>query len=70
MVEHIIHRCWNSLGHILHLDMNRTIRKYLIELSPAQALFIKGSLHDDTDYKTVEEMEVVASDRNLWKAAL
>ena len=69
VVEHKMHRRWNYLGHILRLDINRAVRKYLIELSPAEAPFIKGSLLDDTDYKTVQEMEVVDFETFNQKAA-
>ena len=44
VVEHTMHQRRNYLGHILRLDIDRAVRKYLIELSPAQEPFIKGSL--------------------------
>ena len=67
--EYVSRRRWNNLGHVLRLDENKPVRQYLLELSPKQAPYVKGTLLDDTKYRTVEEMIKVASNRNKWKAA-
>ena len=67
-VEHILQRRWNYLGHILRLDENRTLRKYLIELSPKEKPYVEGSLFDDTSYRTVDEIVIAAQNRSKWRA--
>ena len=67
ILRHILHRRWTYLGHILRLEKNRLVRRYLLELSPGEAPFIPGSLLDDTDFKTAAEAIEAASDRNGWK---
>ena len=64
----IMKRRWSYLGHILRINENRAVRRYLLELSPNEALFIPGSLLADTRFSTVDEMINVANDREQWKA--
>lgn len=70
VVEHVMSRRWEYLGHILRLDDHRALRRYLLELSPAEQPFPEGSLLADTNFQTIAEMNEAASDRNNWKAAL
>ena len=67
IVEHVLCRRKNYLGHILRSDESRTVRRFLLELSPHKAPFIPGSLLDDTGYKNVQDIITAASDRDLWR---
>ena len=62
-VGDILQRRWKYLGHILRMDEDRALRKYLIELSPKEKSFFEGSLFDDTNYRTIEEIIEAARDR-------
>ena len=53
------------LGHILRMDENRAVRRFLLELSPKEAPFIPGSLLDDTEFTDVEEIIRAAEAREL-----
>ena len=68
-VQHIMIRRWSYLGHILRLDENHAVRRYLLDLSPCQQPFTYGSLLADTTFQTVDEMDAAARDRDEWKAA-
>ena len=50
IIKHILQQRWNYLGHILRMDKNRAVRRYLLELSPSKAPFIPGSLLDNTPF--------------------
>ena len=63
VVDRVLKRRKAYLGHILRLEPDRAVRRFLLELSPNSAPFIPGSLLDDTDYRTVEEMIEAAEDR-------
>ena len=67
-VKIIMKRRWEYLGHILRMSEDRAVRRYLLELSPNNAPFIKGTLLDDTDFDSVQEMVSCAVDREQWKA--
>ena len=66
-VEQVYNRRWNYLSHILRLDVEQAVRRYLLELSPTESIFTPGSLFADTKFRDVETMIQVANDRNLWK---
>ena len=65
-VEHVLSRRRSYLGHILRMEPDRMIRRYLLELNPSAAPFIPGCLLADTDFETVAEMTVAAQDRAMW----
>ena len=67
IISHIQLRRWNYLGHILRLEEHRSLRKWLIELSPKERPFIEGTLFDDTNYKTIHEIIEAAKDRKNWR---
>ena len=69
VVEHVMKLRWDYLGHVLRMDESRAVRRYLLELQPATSPFSKGSLLDDTDFETVDEMNEAASDRDNWRDA-
>ena len=59
-------KCRRSyLGHILRMNEERTVRRYLLELSPSKSPFIDGSLLHDTGYSSVDEMIEAARKREL-----
>ena len=68
IVRQIVDRRWNYLGHILRLDKEKALRRYLLELSPNDAPFIPGSLLDVPEFKNTDEMIVAANDRLEWKS--
>ena len=53
------------LGHILRMDDDRTVKKFLLELSPTERPFIDGSLFHDTGYNSVQDMIDAARNRDL-----
>ena len=67
IIEHVLQRRKVYLGHILRMNENRTVRRFLLELSPHEAPFIPGSLLDDMDFENVEDMIAAAADRNSWR---
>ena len=66
IVDHVLKRRKSYLGHILRLDPERGVRRYLLELNPDTAPFVPGSLLSDTSYETVEEIIEAAQDRLEW----
>ena len=67
IISHIQLRRWNYLGHILRLEEHRSLRKWLIELSPKERPFTEGTLFDDTNYNTIHEIIEAAKDRKNWR---
>ena len=66
IVGSVMHRRWSYLGHILRMDEQRMVKRFLLELSPKERPFIRGTLLDDTPFETVEEAVSAAYDRKLW----
>ena len=64
-VQHVLKRRRAYLGHILRMSEDRTVRRYLTELSPAQRPFIPGSLLDDTDFRDINSAIDSARNREL-----
>ena len=64
-VQHVLKRRRAYLGHILRMSEDRTVRRYLTELSPAQRPFIPGSLLDDTDFRNINSAIDSARNREL-----
>ena len=56
IVDHVLKRRKLYLGHILCLEPDRAVRRFLLELSPNSTPFIPGSLLDDTEYRSIDEM--------------
>ena len=65
-VDHILSRRWEYLGHILRLDDERALKKFVTKLSP-EFPFQEGSLLWDTSFSSIGEVEAVAVDRKLWR---
>ena len=66
IVDHVLKRRKSYLGHILRLDPERGVRRYLLELNPDTTPFVPGSLLADTSFDTVEDMIEAAQDRLEW----
>ena len=66
IINTILKRRRAYLGHILRMAPTRMVRRFLLELNPATAPFIPGSLLDDTNYRTAAEMIEAASNRSEW----
>ena len=66
IIDYVLTRRKSYLGHMLRLEPDRAVRRFLFELSADSAPFIPGSLLDDTDYETVEEMITAAENRDGW----
>lgn len=66
-VEQVYRRRWSYLGHVLRLDDDRAVRRYLLELSPGESPFIPGSLLADSEFDNVVDMAQVAMNRDQWK---
>jgi len=67
IIKHILARRFEYLGHILRLDDDRALKRFLLELSPEETPFAEGSLLGETPYHTVEEMLDAAADRIHWR---
>ena len=67
VVKHVMDIRWEYLGHILRLDQNRALRRFLLELSPREAPFTEGSLLSDTHFQSIDEMIEAAVDRERWR---
>ena len=63
IVDHVLKRRKSYLGHILRLDPERGVRRYLLELNPETTPFVPGSL---TSFETFEDMIEAAQDRLEW----
>ena len=63
----ILKRRWEYLGHILRLDEDRAVRRYLLELSPQTKPFKEGTLLADASFNSVTKMVECASDKIRWK---
>jgi adenylate kinase family enzyme len=55
------------LGHILRMDPNRILRRFLLDLSPNQAPYKQGSLMSEVPYRTLDEMVEAADDKKGWR---
>ena len=67
VVNNILKRRWEYLGHILRMENYRTLRRFLLELAPREAPFTDGSLLADTNFRSQDEMIETARDRKKWK---
>ena len=63
VVNMILKRRWGYLGHILRLDEDRAVRRYLLELSPQTKPFKDGTLLADTSFDSITEY---ATDKVRW----
>ena len=68
VVDDILKRRWQYLGHILRMENYRTLRRFLLELAPREAPFTDGSLLGDTNFRSQDEMIETACDRIKWRA--
>ena len=66
IVEHVMKRRKSYLGHILRMEPERGVRRFLLELNPDTAPFVPGSLLSDTAFETVQEIIDAAQDRLEW----
>ena len=67
VLKMIKHRRIEYLGHILRMDPNRTLRRFLLEFSAKQAPFHQGSLMSEVPFRTLDEMVEAAEDRKAWR---
>ena len=58
---------WSYLGHIIRLDPDRALRKFVIDLAPDEAPFIEGSLPADSHFRCKAEMIETANNREEWQ---
>ena len=65
IIDYVLRRRRSYLGHILRADENRTVRRFLLELSPSEQPFIKGSLLDEVEYANTRDMIEAAVNRDL-----
>ena len=55
------------LGHILRLDPNRLLYRFLIEVSPQQN---QGALLSEIPHRTLDELMAAAADKDEWRQLL
>ena len=67
VIDMILKRRWEYLGHILRVDVDRVVRRYLLELSPQTRPFKDGTLLADTSFDSVREMVECAVGKTRWK---
>ena len=65
IIKHVLRQRKAYLGHILRADEGRSVRRFLLELSPQQEPFILGSLLDNTGYENVADMVEAARNRDF-----
>ena len=65
VVEHVKSRRKSYLGHLLRLDENRTVRRFLLELSPSERPYMEGSLLKEVNEESVELMIERARNREF-----
>ena len=65
VVDHVKCRRKSYLGHLLRLDENRTVRRFLLELSPPERPFIEGSLLEEVNFENVQMMIDSAKNRDF-----
>ena len=64
-ISHVLSRRRSYLGHVLRMEENRAVRRFLLELSPNDAPFIPGSLLDDIELANVQDIIQAATNREL-----
>ena len=67
IIDFLLNQRWNYLGHILRMDEDRALRKFLLHLQPDQAPFVPGSLLDDTNFSSLDEAIQAAQDWATWR---
>ena len=67
IIDFVMQKRWEYLGHILRMEHHRATRRFLLELSPSNPPYIAGSLLADAPHRTVEELIEMASDRDKWR---
>jgi hypothetical protein len=67
IIDFLLNQRWNYLGHILRMDEDRALRKFLLHLQPDQAPFVPGSLLDDTNFSSLDEAIQAAQGRATWR---
>jgi len=67
IIDFLLNQRWNYLGHILRMDEDRALRKFLLHLQPDQAPFVPGSLLDDTNFSSLDEAIEAAQGRATWR---
>ena len=65
VVDHVKCRRKSYLGHLLRLDENRTVRHFLLELSPPERPFIEGSLLEEVNFENVQMIIDSAKNREF-----
>ena len=65
-IKSMMHRRWSYLGHILRMDTSRSVRRFLLELSPSERPLPEGSLFEQIPFQTVAEAVLAAQDRERW----
>ena len=67
IVDFVMQKRWEYLGHILRMEDHRATRRFLLELSPNSPPYIEGTLLADAPNRTREELIQLASDREEWR---
>ena len=69
IVNFILKQRLEYLGHVLRLDHHRTLRRFILELSPSEPPFHNGSFLDDTNFRSINLMkqQIVTSGDNQDK---
>ena len=67
IVGYIRKQRWSYLEHIVRLDPNRALRKFVIDLAPDKAPFIEGSLRADSHFRTKEDLLNAANNPVEWQ---
>ena len=67
IINFVMQKRCEYLGHILRMDHHRATRRFLLELSPSNPQYFGGFLLADTPHRKVEELIEMASDREKWR---
>ena len=66
-VDYILKLRHEFLGHILRMDSNRSLKRFLIELNPSEAPFRAGSLLSESNFQDIDSAIEAAENRLQWR---
>ena len=66
-VDYILKLRHEFLGHILRMDSNRSLKRFLIELNPSEAPFRAGSLLSESNFQDIDSAIEAAENRSEWR---
>ena len=66
-VDYILKLRHEFSGHILRMDSNRSLKRFLIKLNPSEAPFRAGSLLSESNFQDIDSAIEAAENRSEWR---